>query len=385
MPRTSARHATISRVNWGFPTIKSRHSISIRYVYPKKNGTNGSVLRLTVILRCGTGSMSLLFVSGVICRSRLLKEVSREGKPRRLRHMSSRVTRASLPSSSQGVVITGSTKGIGRALAEEFAKQSDGVVISSRTQEAVDATVRSLRQMYPSARVFGCKADVGRHADVVRLADFAVDSLGTVNTFICNAASIGRKGPIVDADPEDLENVVRTNMLGSMFCAKEAQRLAKNQAVPMHVFLMDGSGTRGGSTAMYAAYGATKRSVPQLIASLSTEAKNAPVRFHALSPGMVLTDLLLSENVEASSRRIFNYLAEEPETVAQDLVPRIRDVVINDKSTTYVQFLTIPKALFQLTTGFLLGLRKDKFFDSITGSRVDSTGRFQSNGVRLKE
>lgn len=282
-------------------------------------------------------------------------------------------------------MITGSTKGVGRALAEEFVKHEDGVVITSRTPHLVDATVASLRRRYPTARVFGCVADVTSHADVARLTDFAADNLGTLNTFICNAGTTGPRGPISDANPEDLQTVVGTNLLGPMYCAKEVQRVAKNQTDPLHLFILDGSGTRGNSTAGYAAYGATKRSIPQLISSLSIEAKSEPVRFHTLSPGMVLTDLLLADNQEPSSRKIFNFLAEEPDTVAADLVPRIRSAVLSDKSKTYIQFLTIPKAFYQLTTGFLLGFRNSKFFDPVTGKRIAETGRYQENGVRIRD
>lgn len=291
----------------------------------------------------------------------------------------------SVSSSSLGVVITGSTKGVGRALAEEFVKQDDGVVITSRTPQSVDSTVASLRRRYPTARVFGYVADVTKHSDVARLADFASDNLGTLNTFICNAGTTGARGPIRDADPDDLANVVGTNLLGPMFCAKEALRVAKKQSAPLHLFIMDGSGTRGNTTANYAAYGATKRSIPQLVASLSIEAKEEPVRFHTLSPGMVLTDLLLAENQEPIARKVFNFLAEEPETVAENLVPKIRTVVQGDKAKTYIQFLTIPKAFFQLATGFVLGLRGNKFFDNATGKRIAQGGNFKANGVRIKE
>lgn len=289
-----------------------------------------------------------------------------------------------MPAKSHGVVITGSTKGVGRALAEEFVKLNDSLVICSRSADTVDATVETLRSRYPSAQVFGCVADVGKHADVERLADFATESLGTVDTFICNAGAMGCRGPLAEADPKDLEAVVNTNLLGVLFCAKETQRVAKSQNSPLHVFIMDGSGSIGNSTAQYAAYGATKRSLPQLISSISIEAKNSMVRFHALSPGMVLTDLLLSGNIAITSKRFFNFLAEEPETVAENLVPRIRSVVDGDKPRTYTKFLDIPKSVYQIVTGFLLGFRNEKFFDTKTGARV-GPGRFNENGVRIKE
>lgn len=330
-------------------------------------------------------AMRLCFAPFFSGKPTILVGAIRGRSPHRSPLMSTELVARTLSSRSLGVVITGSTKGVGRALAEEFVKRDDGVVITSRTPYLVDATVASLRRRYPTARIFGCVADVANHADVARLTDFAADNLGTLNTFICNAGTAGTRCPIRDAKPEDLQAVVGTNLLGPLYCAKEVCRVAKNQTDPLHVFIMDGSGTRGNSTAGYAAYGATKRSIPQLISSLSIESKSDPVRFHTLSPGMVLTDLLLGGSQERSAKKIFNFLAEEPETVAADLVPRIRSAVLSDKSKTYIQFLTIPKALYQLTTGFLLGFRKNKFFDVATGTRIAPSGRYTENGVRIKD
>lgn len=286
---------------------------------------------------------------------------------------------------SLSVIITGSTKGVGRALAEQFLKSNDAVIISSRTDTAVTETTNSLKRKYPMSRIYGCVADVREHSDVAKLASFAKENLGTVDAIICNAGTVGPRGPVADLDPEDIHSIVATNLIGSLYCAKEAQRIAKEQETPLHVFFMDGSGTRGNSTAGYAAYGASKRSLPQLVSSLSIEAKDTNVRFHTMSPGMVLTDLLLGENQEPKSRRIFNILAEEPETVADELVPQLRTAIIADKSKTYIMFLTIPKAIYRLLTGFLLGFRKNLFFDETTGKRIESGSQFSESGVRINK
>ena len=189
-----------------------------------------------------------------------------------------------------------------------------------------------------------------------------------------------------EVSAESLGTVVQTNLLGPLLCARAAMRQAGTQARPLHIFLMDGSGSRGNTTAKYAAYGATKRAIPQLVDSLSIEARDTNLRVHALSPGMVLTDLLLRGSPEPIARKVFNFLAEEPETVADELVPRIRDVVAKDQKKTYIQFLTVPKAAYRLSTGFLLGFRKNIFFDQKTGRRIEQSGeQYNENGVRIRD
>lgn len=286
---------------------------------------------------------------------------------------------------ARNVLITGSTKGVGRALAETFLQQGDTVIVTSRSDEHVQETIVAIRRRNPSARVFGFVADVGSYEEVERLATFANETMDDVDAWICNAGTTGQRKPVVSVDAESLEEVVHTNLLGSLYCAKEAIRISHLQSRPLHVFLVDGSGTIGNSTPEYAAYGATKRSIPQLVKSLNVEVANTRARFHVLSPGMVLTDLLLRGSTSPRVRKVFNWLAEEPETVSSNLIPRICDVIDNDKRNRYVAFLTIPKALFRLATGFLLGFRRNKFFDEVTGERVDRTGRYNENGVRLKQ
>lgn len=232
------------------------------------------------------------------------------------------------------IVITGSSKGIGKALAEEFVKAGDSVIISSRNAERVQTVADELQAAATaqgsSAKILGCPADVSKCKEVAALADFASKELGSIDFWINNAGSNAYKYKLlIDQDQDDIKNVVETNVLGVMFGCKEAIRVMRNQRQGGHVFNMDGAGADGGPTPRFSAYGATKRSLEQLSKSLRSELKMAKVNkvfIHNLSPGMVTTDLLMSGADNKVSRFFINCLAERPETVAQELVPRIRAV-----------------------------------------------------------
>jgi hypothetical protein len=120
----------------------------------------------------------------------------------------------------------------------------------------------------------------------------------------------------------------------------------------------------------------------QLTTSLVEELASANVEtvgVHQLSPGMVLTDLLL-EGAEPVAKRFFNVLAEEPETVAADLVPKIRNTFTK---TSAVEFLTLQDAVFRVVFGVPQILNGGKFFDG-DGVRVAREGElYKPNGVRL--
>lgn len=87
------------------------------------------------------------------------------------------------------VLITGSTKGIGRALAEEFLSRGDRVVITSRDASRVAETVRELAAAHGAGRVAGLACNVSKGSDVTALADFATQRFGQVDIWVNNAGN----------------------------------------------------------------------------------------------------------------------------------------------------------------------------------------------------
>eukprot|EP00741_Cyanophora_paradoxa_P022948 tig00021531_g22168.t1 len=260
-------------------------------------------------------------------------------------------------SSSGGAVVTGSTKGIGLALARELLRNGVDVVITGRSQERVDAVVAMLQaEAGARGRAYGLAGDVSRYEDVERLAAFAKEKLGTLTYWINNAGANGYQlSPLTEFPPERIRDVVEANTLGLLYGCRAALRVMKDQGSG-HVFNMVGAGTAGNPTPTYATYGATKRSIPQLTKSLVKESKGTGVGIHNLQPGMVLTDLLLSGTTPLQ-RRFFNVLAETPANVASDLVPKILAV---SGTGGDVSFLTVPRILFRFSTFWA---RRGRFFD----------------------
>lgn len=151
--------------------------------------------------------------------------------------------------------------------------------------------------------------------------------------------------PFLDASEADLQAVTQTNLRGALLCTRAAIRAMasspRREDRRGHVFNMDGAGADGLATANYAAYGATKAGIAHLMASLSAEceASRINVGVHTLSPGMVLTELLLDGATDAN-KQVFNVLCEHPETAAAFLVPRVRSVVARQSSMAYIRVMT---------------------------------------------
>ncbi|PSS15593.1 Chlorophyll(ide) b reductase [Actinidia chinensis var. chinensis] len=271
----------------------------------------------------------------------------------------------------RNVVITGSTRGLGKALAREFLLSGDRVVIASLSPESVDMTIKELEENLEEgrataggssgknlarAKVAGIACDVCEPDDVRKLAEFAVGELGLIDIWINNAGTNKGFRPLLQFSDEDIQQIVSTNLVGSILCTREAMHVMRSQDKGGHIFNMDGAGSGGSSTPLTAVYGSTKCGLRQLQSSLLKECKKSKVGVHTASPGMVLTDLLLSGST-IKNKQMFNIICELPETVARTLVPRMRVVKGSGKAISY---LTPPRILLALVTAWL---RRGRWFD----------------------
>uniref|UniRef100_J3KXW4 chlorophyll(ide) b reductase n=2 Tax=Oryza brachyantha TaxID=4533 RepID=J3KXW4_ORYBR len=271
----------------------------------------------------------------------------------------------------RNVVITGSTRGLGKALAREFLLSGDRVVIASRSPESVLQTINELeeniqeglsvakkkqRETLLHAKVVGTSCDVCKPEDVKKLVNFARDELGSIDIWINNAGTNKGFRPLVNFSDEDISQIVSTNLVGSLLCTREAMNVMQYQEKGGHVFNMDGAGSGGSSTPLTAVYGSTKCGLRQFQASLLKESRRSKVGVHTASPGMVLTDLLLSGS-SLRNKQMFNLICELPETVARTLVPRMRVVKGSGKAVNY---LTPPRILLALVTAWV---RRGRWFD----------------------
>jgi len=256
-----------------------------------------------------------------------------------------------------GVVITGGSRGLGYALAESFLSAGDRVVICGRNQQQLDAALSSLNHAMGSGEIFGFCCDVSDPADARAFASFAKERLGLIDRWINNAGTSGRmKRPLWELEPVDIAETAATNLSGSLLLSAEAIRVMLRQPLTddaaYHIFNMGFSSLGAAFSRSSVPHKASKRGVAELTHFLSEELKNAGITtigVHELSPGLVLTDLLIRD-APASSRRILNLIAEKPERVATVLVPKIRNITGRQGSVRYQPlFLT----LWRLAAGML--------------------------------
>ena len=251
------------------------------------------------------------------------------------------------------VVVTGSTRGIGRGLAEAFLALGCKVVISGRGDADVAKAVADLEKKAPG-RVAGAACDIRNAEALQNLWDVAARKFGRVDVWINNAGMSIRRVPLHEANPADIEAIVATNLTGALLASRVAIAGMLKQGGGQ-LWNMEGFGSNGMTQPGITPYGATKRAVRYLNAALQKELKGTSVQVCTLSPGIVVTDLLVGDYDRTSpawakAKKVFNILGDTVETVTPWLA---KEVLASDKPGATVAWLTTGKAFGRfLTAGF---------------------------------
>ncbi|WP_300678123.1 SDR family oxidoreductase [Nocardioides sp.] len=228
---------------------------------------------------------------------------------------------------TKNVVITGSTKGVGHALAREFRRRGHSVVITGRSTTAVEAAIATLGGEPGSGQVLGHALDVIDDQACVGLWEYAVGALGRVDLWINNAGVAHTTAPIVGTAADDVRAMVSTNMLGTIFGSQAAARGMLTQGGGQ-IFNVLGGGSDGRIRPNMGVYGATKRGLDMFTAALVKELAGTGVRVGQVRPGILITDgwqreAALAPEQVSRQRRILNILSDHPEDVAPTLVERM--------------------------------------------------------------
>jgi NAD(P)-dependent dehydrogenase (short-subunit alcohol dehydrogenase family) len=239
------------------------------------------------------------------------------------------------------IVVTGSTKGIGYGLVEEFLKLGCQVLVSGRKQEDADRAAFILEECASKENILAKACDVGEYQQVQALWEAAVDRFGKVDIWINNAGQAQAIQDFWEIPANLMESVVRANLLGQMYGAKAALSGMLSQGFGA-LYIMEGKGARGDIQKGMTLYSATKRGCNYLFNALAKEVEGTPVIVGSISPGMVVTDLL-NRQKEANpenwedTKKIFNILADKVEVVTPWLA---EEVLANEKNGVEIRWLS---------------------------------------------
>ena len=181
------------------------------------------------------------------------------------------------------VMVTGSTRGIGRAVAGLFAGEGARVAVTGRSPETAEAVAREI-----GGGALGIGLDVAEPDSVAAAVDRVLDAWGRVDVLV-NNAGITRDTLALRMKLDDWQAVISTNLTGAFLCAKACLRpmVRARSGVIVNISSVVGSVGNAGQ----ANYCAAKAGIEGLTRSLAREYANRGVRVNAVAPGYIATDM----------------------------------------------------------------------------------------------
>ncbi|MBA3677916.1 MAG: SDR family oxidoreductase [Sphingosinicella sp.] len=190
--------------------------------------------------------------------------------------------------SNKVAIITGSSRGIGRAIAEAIADQGAKVVISSRRAEACAEVADTINGNHGAGRAIVIPANISSKQDLQNLADETRRQFGRIDILVCNAASNPYYGPMAGISDDQFRkildnNVIANHWLISMVAPEMVERKEGS------IIIVSSIGGLTGST-MIGAYNISKAADFQLARNLASEFGPSGVRVNCIAPGLIRTD-----------------------------------------------------------------------------------------------
>ncbi len=187
------------------------------------------------------------------------------------------------------VLITGSSKGLGRALAHAYADAGARIILNARGTEALEATRRELEGK--GAQVLAVVADATSPDEIVRLVDVALTHFGQIDVLVNNAGILGPspRPSMADFAAADLAEIFRANVIGPVLVTQAVlpQMLKRGSGVIINV--TSDAGQTG--FAGWGGYGAAKAALELITESWAAELEGTGVRINAVNPGDLNTQM----------------------------------------------------------------------------------------------
>ncbi len=184
-------------------------------------------------------------------------------------------------------VVTGSSRGIGRAIAERLAEHGAKVTISSRKPGPCEAVAAAINLLRPGAAI-AVPANISSKADLQRLMDETRAAFGKIDILVCNAASNPYYGPMSGISDEAFRKILDNNIVSNHWMVQMVAPEMKERHDGAIIIVSSIGGLRG--TPVIGAYNISKAADFQLARNLAHELSPSNIRVNCIAPGLVKTD-----------------------------------------------------------------------------------------------
>jgi NAD(P)-dependent dehydrogenase (short-subunit alcohol dehydrogenase family) len=185
-------------------------------------------------------------------------------------------------------LVTGSSRGIGRAIVERMAEQGAQVVVSSRNIESCRVVADAINAKYGEGRAIAVAANISSKEQLSRLVDETIRAFGQIHVLVCNAASNPHYGPMHTISDEQLRKVLDNNIVSNhwLITMVAPQMIARRDG---SIIIVSSIGGLRGSPVI-GTYCISKAADLQLARNLAVELGPHNVRINCIAPGLIRTD-----------------------------------------------------------------------------------------------
>jgi NAD(P)-dependent dehydrogenase (short-subunit alcohol dehydrogenase family) len=200
--------------------------------------------------------------------------------------------------SGQVALITGSSRGIGKAIAEAMAEQGAKVVISSRKADACEATAADINARFGEGTAIAVPANISSKDELQNLVNETRKAFGKITALVCNAASNPYYGPGLGISDEQFRKIMDNNILSNHWLISMVAPEMVERGEGAITIISSIGGLKG--SPIIGAYCISKAADMQMARNYAVELGEAGVRVNCIAPGLIRTDMAraLWENPE---------------------------------------------------------------------------------------
>jgi NAD(P)-dependent dehydrogenase (short-subunit alcohol dehydrogenase family) len=192
-------------------------------------------------------------------------------------------------------LVTGGTRGIGRGIAEAYLREGAKVAVNGRSK---DKGEQALADLDAGDRAVFLQGDVMQQDDVNAIVDGTVERFGRIDILVNNAGGSYDNANVIDANPETFENVLRWNVMSTFWATKRALQHMIPQQFGRIINMSSVEGKHGKPG--ISAYVTSKHAINGFTKSVAKEVAQYGITCNALCPGLIITDVFLSEGPSAA-------------------------------------------------------------------------------------
>jgi NAD(P)-dependent dehydrogenase (short-subunit alcohol dehydrogenase family) len=203
-------------------------------------------------------------------------------------------------------IVTGSTKGIGRGIADCLATCGAQVVVSSRSQQDCDRVATELNEIYPGTSCYGMRCEISDAASISTLVDAVVQRSGGIDVLVCNAARMPRLVPFGETADDEFLAQFDTNVVKTLRLCLQAAASMKGRGGGSIVLI--GSRTGLIPAPQQSAYSCAKAAETHLARNLAVHLAADNIRVNCIAPGLIRSE---SSNVVFDNPAAMNAFARD--------------------------------------------------------------------------